>query len=316
MKPSGRKLACLIKEADNYSDEALASPFSLPAAGSMQAEENRTVSSHHYVGAYEFSDSIFSRINTPYGYFSAGGYTPYLLDYQGNIRNNANYYAFGLPTQGSNISSTDPYLYNGKEFYSLKGMNLYDFHARIYAPDIVRFWQPDSKAGYYHWLSPYSLCGGDPINYIDPDGKFIWVIPLAGMTLDAITQISVNLISGKTFGEALGEVDMTSVLASGLTGALLCPGAGTGAKIAAGCINVTDAAVDIKLNGDIEYVGGEDNNNKPFTNAVLDIGASCIPDFGIRHKSIDFSASEIPSNPDGITSLLEAEYRNWTRLRK
>lgn len=309
---SGRKLAYLIKEADNYSDEALASPFSLPTAGSMQTEENKTVSSHHYVGAYEFSDSIFSRINTPYGYFSKTGYTPYLYDYQGNIRNHADYYAFGLPTQGSNVSSTDPYLYNGKEFYSLKGMNLYDFHARIYAPDIVRFWQPDSKADDYHWLSPYSLCGGDPINYIDPDGNFIWFIPLAAVTFDAVTQISINLISGQSFGEALCNMDFTSLLASGATSAIL-PGAGMGAKIAAIGVNVTDAAVDIKLNGDIEYVYGDENHNKSIAKAAIDIGASLIPDFGIKHKSMDFSAPEIPPTPDGITSLLEVGSRNWTK---
>lgn len=105
---------------------------------------------------------------------------------------------------------------------------------------------------------------------------------------------------------------MTSILASGVTSALLGPGAGMGAKIAAGGVNVADAAVDIKLNGDIGYVGGEGENGKPIERAAIDLGTSLIPDFGINHKSMDFSTPEIPSNPDGLSSLLEVGSRNWT----
>ena len=76
-----------------------------------------------------------------------------------------------MPVQDSNVSDQDPYLYGGKEFYSLKGLNIYDFNARTYAPDIARFLQPDPNASDYHWLSPYAYCGGDPINRVDPDGK-------------------------------------------------------------------------------------------------------------------------------------------------
>ncbi len=94
----------------------------------------------------------------------------------GNNRNHAGYYAYGLPVQGSDVKDSDPYLYSGKEFYSLRGVNLYDFNARTYAPDIARFMQPDPNADDYHWLSPYSYCGGDPINFVDPTGKNIAIL--------------------------------------------------------------------------------------------------------------------------------------------
>ena len=94
--------------------------------------------------------------------------------YLSNNRNDADYYAYGLPVQGSNVSDQDPYLYSGKEFYSVKGLNIYDFNARTYAPDIARFMQPDPNAGDYHWLSPYAYCGGDPINFVDPDGQVLY----------------------------------------------------------------------------------------------------------------------------------------------
>ena len=131
---------------------------------------------HDYIGNYEFKDGQVHRVNTPYGYMAMGMFFTYLRDYQGNNRNHADYYAYGLPVQGSEVKDPDPYLYGGKEFYSLRGVNLYDFNARTYAPDIARFMQPDPNASDYHWLSPYSYCGGDPINFIDPTGCSTWVV--------------------------------------------------------------------------------------------------------------------------------------------
>ena len=86
---------------------------------------------------------------------------------KGNNRNHADYYAYGLSVQGSEVKDPDPYLYGGKEFYSLRGVNIYDFQARTYAPDIARFMQPDPLATENHGVSPYTYCNGDPINNID-----------------------------------------------------------------------------------------------------------------------------------------------------
>ncbi len=72
----------------------------------------------------EFKDGRVHRVNTPYGYMAMGMFFTYLRDYQGNNRNHADYYAYGLPVQGSEVKDPDPYLYGGKEFYSLRGVNL------------------------------------------------------------------------------------------------------------------------------------------------------------------------------------------------
>ena len=125
---------------------------------------------HDYIGNYEFKNGRVHRVNTPYGYITMGVFIPYERDYQGNNRNHASYYSYGLPVQGSEVKDSDPYLYGGKEFYSLRGVNIYVFNVRAYAPDIARFMQPDPNADDYHWLSPYAYCGGDPINRVDPDG--------------------------------------------------------------------------------------------------------------------------------------------------
>ena len=99
-----------------------------------------------------------------------------MRDYQGNNRNHASFYAYGLPVQGSEVKDPDPYLYGSKEFYSLKGVNLYDFNARTYAPDIARFMQPDPLATENHGVSPYIYCNGDPINFIDPTGEKVYFV--------------------------------------------------------------------------------------------------------------------------------------------
>ena len=124
--------------------------------------------------------------SSEYAYESNGNVT------YGNNRNHADYYAYGLPVQGSEVKDPDPYLYGSKKFYSLRGMNLYDFHARTYAPDIARFMQPDPNASDYHWLSPYAYCGGDPINFIDPDGCDFWYTN----DITEITNFYNTIISG------------------------------------------------------------------------------------------------------------------------
>ena len=80
------------------------------------------------------------------------------------------YSTYGLYAAESDGTIDNDYRYGGKEFDTRNGLNIYDFGARTYAPDIARFWQPDPMSHDYHWLSPYSYCGGDPVNRVDPDG--------------------------------------------------------------------------------------------------------------------------------------------------
>ena len=91
------------------------------------------------------------------------------------------YSTYGLYAAESDGTIDNDYRYGGKEFDTRNGVNVYDFGARTYAPDIARFWQPDPMSHDYHWLSPYAYCGGDPINRIDPDGKNIAILLVDGM---------------------------------------------------------------------------------------------------------------------------------------
>lgn len=83
--------------------------------------------------------------------------------------NRTQYYASGLPwDEGMNIQPR----YNGKEWIEAHGLDEYDYGARGYYPAIMRFSTVDPLAELKPWLSTYAYCSNNPINRIDPDGRF------------------------------------------------------------------------------------------------------------------------------------------------
>ena len=85
------------------------------------------------------------------------------------------YYPSGLPWASNSIDNpiTQPYKYNGKEFVEMNGYDTYDYGARGYYPAMGRFTSMDPLAEKYYSLSPYAYCADNPINFIDPNGKWI-----------------------------------------------------------------------------------------------------------------------------------------------
>uniref|UniRef100_A0A182Q560 Tox-SGS domain-containing protein n=1 Tax=Anopheles farauti TaxID=69004 RepID=A0A182Q560_9DIPT len=63
------------------------------------------------------------------------------------------------------------YRFTGKEWD--KETNLYDFHARLYDPELGRFLQMDPKEQY---ASPYLYAGNSPVSLIDPDGQLAFLV--------------------------------------------------------------------------------------------------------------------------------------------
>ncbi|CAF1011951.1 unnamed protein product [Didymodactylos carnosus] len=62
------------------------------------------------------------------------------------------------------------YRYTGQEWDEETG--LYNYHARLYDPDIGRFYQIDPQEQY---ASPYKYCGNSPISLIDPSGEIAFL---------------------------------------------------------------------------------------------------------------------------------------------
>ena len=97
------------------------------------------------------------------------------------------YYPFGLKHTKYNINQANygvggakvipvpklpfMYKYNGKELQDELGLNMYDYGARGYMPDIGRFSEIDPLAEKSSRWTPYSYCLDNPLNMIDPDGR-------------------------------------------------------------------------------------------------------------------------------------------------
>ena len=164
----------------------------LPADGDYEVTLSRV-----YAGAHVFCDGRLEYSGFPGGYFDASGSPRYyitdwqgnnaaVVDKAGNVVQKTTYYPYGEPTiepEGQR------YLFGGKEREHAGGRNSYDFGARSLTP-YARWSTPDPLADKFYPISPYSYCGGDPINKIDPDGlawhlieedekeaRFEWVEP-------------------------------------------------------------------------------------------------------------------------------------------
>jgi RHS repeat-associated protein len=103
---------------------------------------------------------------------SADNFVPEVLNY-------SDMYAFGMPMPGRQYQAGPIYRYgfNGKENDNeVKGNgNSLDFGARIYDPRLGRWLSVDPLQSKYPGLSPYNYTANNPILFIDPDGREIWI---------------------------------------------------------------------------------------------------------------------------------------------
>ncbi len=80
------------------------------------------------------------------------------------------YYPYGGILSQSTNQGVQKYKYNGKEFDTMHGLNMYDYGARQQDPATGMFTSMDSLCEKYYNISPYSYCAGNPIRYVDPTG--------------------------------------------------------------------------------------------------------------------------------------------------
>ena len=89
----------------------------------------------------------------------------------------ADYYPFGMQIKQTSTDVTSPlankYLYNGKELQEETGW--YDYGARMYDASLGRWHMVDPLSRNYYQWSPYHYTYDNPIKYIDPDGREIWI---------------------------------------------------------------------------------------------------------------------------------------------
>ena len=96
-----------------------------------------------------------------------------------------------------------------------------DFGARQYSPVLRRWLTPDPLSEKYYGISPYAYCAGNPVNYVDPDGKAVdTVVDVAFVLYDAgaaiYHKIKGNDDKAKEYLENLGA-DVVCAIVPGLT---------------------------------------------------------------------------------------------------
>ena len=139
-----------------------------------------TTTTTDYCGDVIYENGVRKYLLTEEGYVTSADnkYHYYLKDHQGNhrvvvdqngtVEETNHYYPFGGVF--ASTASVQPYKYNGKEFDLKKGLNWYDYGARMYDPALGRFTTMDPMAESYYAASTYVYCGNNPVNRIDPNG--------------------------------------------------------------------------------------------------------------------------------------------------
>ncbi|XP_062546588.1 uncharacterized protein LOC134212602 [Armigeres subalbatus] len=141
------------------------------------------------VTSYIYSDSGlvgFVRNDEFYSVFADHEGSTRLVIKNGEVKAAYDYLPFGIIFRKAekDLDGAISYLYTGQEWDEETG--LYNYHTRLYDPQIGRFYQVDPKSQY---ASPYVYAGNSPIGLVDPDGQFF-------MTLIAIALAVVGAYLG------------------------------------------------------------------------------------------------------------------------
>ena len=96
------------------------------------------------------------------------GSTNYLTDKDGVVQQSIVYQPYGEVLYEEKTYS-NPYKFNGKELDTETGLAYYG--ARYYSPELSVWYGVDPLMEKYPNSSPYVFCAGNPVKYIDPNGK-------------------------------------------------------------------------------------------------------------------------------------------------
>jgi RHS repeat-associated protein len=113
------------------------------------------------------------------------------------------YYPFGAEIEGQTFfreRTPHRYSFQGKEYQSDLGVNMYDFEARMYDPYTGRWWVADPVN---QFASPYVGMGNRPINGTDPAGTYFGIDDLVAAGIGGLINLGVNAMQGNLSGHGL-----------------------------------------------------------------------------------------------------------------
>ncbi|XP_055589888.1 uncharacterized protein LOC129742067 [Uranotaenia lowii] len=185
--------------------------------------------------------------NTMLGFIRNDQFYSVFTDHEGSVRlvikNGEVVAAYDYLPYGQMLRkfNSDPeadvsYRYTGQEWDEETG--LYNFNARLYDPDIGRFYQVDPKEQY---PSPYVYAGNSPISLIDPDGQFAFLIVVAFAVGGAYLGSSAANNSFNPFKWKL-KPTLIGGFMGGLLGGLAPAGIGASFAFLTGTVGLTSVA--------------------------------------------------------------------------
>lgn len=127
------------------------------------------------------TDSIVSNLiwNTDYLRDNLGS-VRVEVDGEGEVVRGADYCSTGVPMERRWRSPSGLELYGGKQYYGIRDLGWYDNSARTLESVMQRFTSMDPLCEKYPAVSPYAYCAGNPLRYIDPDGKDVYELTQNG----------------------------------------------------------------------------------------------------------------------------------------
>ena len=185
--PMGQTMDLMAAQTLAVDTTDCAGPWMFRRRGETNVTYTDAVSYHFDGGYITFLPELVQQPLLPvmtYNYMPSYHY--YLRDHLGNnrlvisdtgdIEQTNEYYPYGGPWgNASTFQGLQPFKYNGKELDRVHGLDWYDYGARRYDPAFVQFTQMDPLCEQYPHLSPYAYCAGNPVRYVDPDGRHIRV---------------------------------------------------------------------------------------------------------------------------------------------
>ncbi|MDG4950140.1 RHS repeat-associated core domain-containing protein, partial [Weeksellaceae bacterium KMM 9724] len=113
------------------------------------------------------------------------------------------------------------YKYNAKEWQDELGLNVYDYGARMYMPDLGRWGVHDPASEFMYDYSPYNYAYNDPISFIDEDGELPGPVGFVlGVVSDYVAQVGVNYFVDDLSFEQSVHYNNISFLDLGVAGTL------------------------------------------------------------------------------------------------
>ncbi len=164
-----------------------------------------------YFDGVIYRDGVPEMLQTATGYYSFkdGKYRHFIKDYLGSVRLVRNedgaveeinsYYPSGA-LLSTPVPDTQPYKYSGKERIGELGLGWHDFGARHYDPVLMRWHTSDVRAEKSANFSPYAFCLNNPVNFVDPDGRFpdiVWDLFSVGL---GVKSFADNVKAGNVWG--------------------------------------------------------------------------------------------------------------------